>query len=295
MTRIAVVGTGRMGGAIARRLKRGGFEVSVWDRTRSKAEALGVGRVANSPADAVWEAGVIISMVTGPQAVRAIYFGDTGIFQAAVSKTIVDMSTAGPDAAEELANSAEAHGARLVSAPVIGSVPAVESGTALVLAGASRVEDLEPARPVLERLGEVRYVGDQRTAAALKLVANSMLAIVTAATAELMTTAVDHGLDPAQVFWLLARVAPGIKAREAGFLNNVHEPTMFAVRDMLKDLDLGLALYQPSEASRPSVPIVSLVRDLFAGVAAQEPELDISAIVDAYSKETLGRREPVGT
>ena len=96
MTRVAVLGTGKMGGAIARRLKKGGFDISVWDRTRSKAEALGVGRVADSPADAARGADVVISMVTGPQAVREVYFGENGVFQASASKTIVDMSTTGP-------------------------------------------------------------------------------------------------------------------------------------------------------------------------------------------------------
>ena len=86
MTRVAVLGTGKMGGAIARRLKKGGFDVAVWDRTRSKAEALGVGRVADSPADAARCADVVISMVTGPQAVRDVYFGENGVFQASANK-----------------------------------------------------------------------------------------------------------------------------------------------------------------------------------------------------------------
>ncbi len=64
MTRVAVLGTGKMGGAIARRLKTGGFNVSVWDRKKSKAEALDVGRVAESPADAVGDAEVVVSIVT---------------------------------------------------------------------------------------------------------------------------------------------------------------------------------------------------------------------------------------
>jgi len=97
MTKVAVLGSGKMGGAIARRLKQGGFEVSVWDRTRSKAEALGVGPVADSPAAAARSAEVVISMVTGPQAVRDVYFGENGVFQTASNKPIVDMSTIGPD------------------------------------------------------------------------------------------------------------------------------------------------------------------------------------------------------
>src|ERR1700732_2692724 len=107
MTRVAVLGTGKMGGAIARRLKAGGFDVSVWDRTKSKAEALAVGRVVDSPADAARGGGVGVSMVTGPQALRDVYFGPAGVFEGAAERTIVDMSTVGPAAAQQLADAAE--------------------------------------------------------------------------------------------------------------------------------------------------------------------------------------------
>jgi 3-hydroxyisobutyrate dehydrogenase len=272
---VAVLGTGKMGGAIARRLNAGGFQVSVWDRTKSKAQALDVGRVADSPADAVREAEVVISMVTGPEAVREIYFGPAGAFAAVGEKTFVEMSTAGPGVTQELANAAKLIGAKLIEAPVMGSVPAVNSGTLVILAGAAQIEALEAARPVLRQLGEVHYVGDLGSAATLKLIANSFLAILSAAAAELMAAGTRQGLDPEQIFWVLTRAAPGLKAREAGFVGAVHEPTMFAMRDMLKDLDLGLPLYQ-------AAPLTSLTRELFARVAAQAPDLDISAIVNAY-------------
>ncbi len=279
MTKVAVLGTGKMGGAIARRLKTGGFDVSVWDRNKQKAEALDVGRVAGSPAEAVRSADVAISSVTGPQAVRELYFGPAGVVEGAAGKTLVEMSTTGPAVGLELSDVASRKGAKLIQAPVMGSVPAVDSGTLVILASAERIDDLEPVRPVLQRLGEVHYVGGLGSAPALKLVANSMLAIVGAAAAELMVAGTRHGLDPAQIFWVLSRVVPGLKVREAGFLENVHRPAMFAVRDLLKDLDLGLALYQPP------VPLTFLARQLFAAVAARTPDLDISAIVNEYAKE----------
>jgi 3-hydroxyisobutyrate dehydrogenase len=287
MTSVAVLGTGRMGGAIARRLSTKGIDVSVWDRTSSKAEALSVGRVARSPADAVRGAEVVISMVTGPSAVRDVYFSPAGVFEVAAERaiTIVEMSTAGPGITRELAIAAERNGAKLIEAPVLGSVPAVESGTLVILAGADKIEDLAAARPILQHLGEVHYVGEPGSAAALKLVANAMLAIVSAAAAELLSAATHHGLNPEQVFWALARIAPGLRVREAGFVRDVHLPTMFAMRDLVKDLDLGLALFQPDPGSGSKVPLTALVRELFAGVASRAPELDITAIVKAYSKE----------
>ena len=289
MTRVAVLGTGKMGGAIARRLKKGGFDVSVWDRTKSKAEALGVGRVADSPADAARGADVVISMVTGPQAVRDVYFGENGVFQASASKTIVDMSTTGPGIAHELQSGADLNGARLIEAPVIGSTPAVNSGSLFILAGVALPADLDAARPVLEQLGEVHYVGDLGSAAALKLIANSYLGIVSTGAAELIAAGASHGLDPEQVLTVLARIWPGLKLREAGFVKHLHEPTMFAMRDLLKDLDLALAFYRSAAPS--AVPLTSLTREMVAGVASTAPDLDISAIVKAYASDTAGAQQ----
>jgi 3-hydroxyisobutyrate dehydrogenase-like beta-hydroxyacid dehydrogenase len=288
MTRVAVLGTGKMGGAIARRLKTGGFDVSVWDRTRSKAEALQVGPVADSPADAARKSDVLVTMLTGPQALRDVYFGPAGVFAAGSDTTIVDMSTVGPAAIHELADAAAAKGAKLVEAPVIGSVPAVNSGTLLILAGAALVEDLETVRPVLQQLGEVQYVGEIESAAILKLIANSYLGIVSAGAAELMAAGTAQGLEPERVFTILSRFAPGLKVRESGFVRNIHEPTMFAVRDILKDLDLALALYQRAPGVGSKVPLTSTARELFAGVAARVPDQDISAIVTAYSTSLPG-------
>jgi len=283
MTRVAVLGTGKMGGAIARRLKNGGFEVSVWDRTKSKAEALGVGPVADTPADAARGADVVISMVTGPQAIHDAYFGPNGVFQASSKKTIIDMSTTGPGTAKELGRAAEMNDSKLIEAPVIGSVPAVNSGSLFIMAGAALVEDLDAVRPVLEQLGEVHYVGELGTAAALKLIANSYLGIVSTGAAELMAAGTAHGLDPQQVFNVLARLWPGVRLREAGYLKHVHEPTMFAERDLLKDLDLALTFYRSAQPS--DVPLTSLTREIVAGVAAEAPDLDISAIVNAYASD----------
>jgi|SRR5256885_2931752 len=278
--KVAVMGAGKMGGAIVRRLKSQGFDVSVWDRTRRYAEALGVARVADSPAAAARAADVVLSILTGPQAVRDVYFGRGGVLEGAAGKTLVEMSTAGPGIEQELARAAPLNGATLIEAPVIGSVPAIESGTLVILGGAAHAEDLEPARPVLQQLGELHYIGPLGSAAALKLVANGFLAIVSAAAAELMAAGARRGLDPERIFWVLSRAAPGLKVREAGFVRHVHEPALFAARDLLKDLDLGLSLYDGAR-----LPLTSVARDLFAKVAAQTPGFDISAIVQAYSNE----------
>ena len=254
----------------------------LWDRTRSKAEALNLGRIADSPADASRDAEVVVSMVTGPEAVRAVYFGQAGVLEAAAGKTIVEMSTAGPNVTAELASAAKQVGARLIEAPVLGSIPAVLSGQLVILAGADDLDDVEAARPVLQALGEVHYVGGLGNAASLKLVANSMLAIVTTSAAELLAAGTSIGLDPEMVFWILSHFAPTLTMRESGLLCGVHEPAMFAMRDIVKDLDLALELYRRAAGSRFHQPLTSLTRELLQGVAARTPDLDLSAIVEGY-------------
>jgi len=280
MTTVAVLGTGRMGGAIARRLNSSGLDLIVWDRTAAKAQALGVGRVAPTPADAIRDADIVISSLTNEAAVRDVYLGPHGAFATSAPSLFIEMSTAGPESIDELSREARTRRLRLLEAPVLGSVPAVESGTLAVLVGGSQ-QDLAEARPVLEHLGEIHYVGGSfGSAARLKLVANTMLGITSAAAAELLAAGTAAGLDREQVFWALVRFAPALKAREAGFMHDQHEPTMFAVHDLVKDLGLALDVYERANAA---VPLTQEVRALFAETASDSGDLDISAIVNAYS------------
>ena len=274
-TTVAILGTGKMGAAMARRLEASGFALTLWNRTPAKAEELGIGRVGATPAEATRDADVVISSLTNEAAVRDVYFGDDGVLQAAAGKLLIDASTAGPRVAEDLGREAQARGARLVEAPVVGSVPAVESGKLLILAAGDRA-DLEEARPVLEKLGDIVYAGPSGNAQRLKLIANSMLGITSAAAAELLAAGTAAGLDRTQVFSILTRFAPGLAARERGFLHDQHTPTMFAVRDLVKDLDLALEEY---ESSGSHMPVTRQARQLFAATMRQSPDLDISAIV----------------
>jgi 3-hydroxyisobutyrate dehydrogenase-like beta-hydroxyacid dehydrogenase len=125
----------------------------------------------------------------------------------------------------------------------------------------------------------VRHVGSLGSAARLKLVANSMLADVTLAAAELQVAGEGAGLDPDDVFWVLQRFAPALEARRAGYIEDRHTPPMFALRDLRKDLDLALALFAKSAAP---TPLTSSSSDLISAAAAATPDLDISAVVRPY-------------
>jgi len=289
-TRVAVLGTGRMGSAIARRLAETGIELVLWNRTRWHADELGVGTVVATPADAVARVDVVITSLTGPDALRATFGGPTGALAAARGQLFVEMSTAGPDVIEELAPRIATAGATLVDAPIIGAPPAVLHGTALIIAG-GRSADVERARPVLERIGEVRYVGPLASGARLKLVANSMLGALVLVAAELEAAGERVGLDRETIFEVITRFVPSLTMRRAGYVEDRHEPTMFALGDLLKDLDLALGIFHRANAH---VPITALVRESVDEAAAEDADLDISAVVRRYARShrTQTQHEP---
>ena len=279
---VAILGTGKMGGAMARRLKAAGHELALWNRTRSRAEALGVGTVAATPAEAASRAEVVISILTDANAVRAAYLGADGAAGVAQGKVFVEMSTAGPDIARELAPLIDRAGGLFVEAPVLGSTGAVESGQLIIFTAGSDAA-IERARPVLKDLGEVRPVGDVGSAASLKLVANSMLAGVTALAAELQSAGTAAGLNPEDVFWVLSRIAPVLNARKAGFVEHRYSPVTFALRDALKDLRLALDLYERTGAT---TPLTQATRVLYERAAETAGELDMSAIATIYERKS---------
>jgi 3-hydroxyisobutyrate dehydrogenase-like beta-hydroxyacid dehydrogenase len=276
--RIAILGTGKMGSAIAGRLADVGFELSVWNRTRERAEALGVGTVADTPATAVRDSDVVISNLTGAEAVRSTYLGPNGALSQGRGKLFIEMSTAGPDLLPSLAADVAAAGGRLVAAPILGAPPVMRAGQATILVGGGD-GDVDAASPILGALGTVRHVGPLDSGARLKLVANSMLADVVLAAAELQVAGERAGLEPDDVFWVLERMAPLLAARRDGIVGDRHEPTLFALRDLRKDLDLAAGLFRGSDVE---TPITDVARDLVVAAASSYGDLDITAVARPY-------------
>jgi 3-hydroxyisobutyrate dehydrogenase-like beta-hydroxyacid dehydrogenase len=194
MTAIAVLGLGAMGGAISHRLLTAGHELSVWNRTLGRDEELiaaGAHR-AGSAADAVRNAEVVITIVTDPPALEAVLFGPDGAAPAIPqSATLIDMSTVGPtaiaSAVERLAPVA------VLDAPVLGSVPSVESGSLVILAGGDHVV-FERHTELLALLGRPIYAGPSGSGAMLKLVNNAASIATLVALGELLALTDRAGL-----------------------------------------------------------------------------------------------------
>lgn len=174
MPTIAFLGLGHMGSRMAARLVAAGHEVTVWNRTRANAEALTGARVADTPADAAASADIVISMLTGPDAVEAVLFGTDGVASTIrPGSVVVEMSTIGPTAATTLASKLP-DDVGMVDAPVGGSIGVAERGELAIFVGGTDA-DIATVTPVLEVFGTIKLCGGPSAGAAAKLVAITAL------------------------------------------------------------------------------------------------------------------------
>ena len=277
--RVAVIGIGLMGAAIARRLDEvGGFDLVLWNRTQARAEELGFGTVAQTPAAAVLGADLIVTSLLDPKAMRSVFAGTEGILTSIANQLVLETSTGGPAVLLELTGLLAEKGSSLIDSPLLGSTGAVLSGTLDIILGGDD-SDIERAWPVISALGEARRVGKVGDAAQLKLVHNTMLAVVSAITAEVLVAATAAGIDRVEAFTMLTRISPYMKRREGGFLHEDFNSVSFAMTGVVKDLDLAIDLFHDVDAS---MPLTVLARELYAEATRENGDLDMSAIIRRY-------------
>jgi 3-hydroxyisobutyrate dehydrogenase len=196
----AVLGTGIMGSAIARRLLAAGFAVRVWNRTRERAEPLAEAgaELADSPADAADQAEFVLTMLTDGGAVEATMFGRRGAGAAMADGAVwLQASTVGMRSAQELGQAAAVHDLTYVDCPVLGSREPAERG-ALVMLASGPDDAQERCAPVFDVLAKkVLWVGPAGSGSRLKLIANAWLIGVVGALAEAVALAQCTGVDPA--------------------------------------------------------------------------------------------------
>ena len=194
MTAVAVIGLGAMGRAVAARLLVAGHDVRVWNRTPGRDDELvaaGARRSA-TPADAVRDAEVVITMVTDPPALEAVLFGPNGAAPAIPdSATLIDMSTVGPTEISSVVERVAP--VAVLDAPVLGSVPSVESGSLVILAGGDHAV-FDRHTELLALFGRPIYVGPSGSGAMLKLVNNAASIATLVALGELLALTDRAGL-----------------------------------------------------------------------------------------------------
>jgi 3-hydroxyisobutyrate dehydrogenase len=196
---VAVLGTGTMGGPIARNLLRAGYEVRVWNRTSAKAEELASdgALLAPSPATAVAGVDVVITMLADGAAVQEVMAGASGALAALGPDAVwIQMSTVGVDWSDHLFVLAAGHGVTFVDAPVSGSSQPAEDGELLILAsGAEQTRSrLAPLFDVLGR--QTLWLGRVGDGSRLKLALNNWLAVLVEGMAECLTLSSALGLEP---------------------------------------------------------------------------------------------------
>jgi 3-hydroxyisobutyrate dehydrogenase-like beta-hydroxyacid dehydrogenase len=280
--RVAFLGTGRMGAAMAGSLCRAGFEVAVWNRTPSKAEAVAreIGaRVHATAADAVSSASVVLSSLADDEAVRDVYGSDGAAAGLGAGTVVLEMSTIAPRTVRELLPAVEERGASLLDAPVSGSVALAEKGELTVMVGGDQ-QALDRARPVLEALSKrILHVGDLGAGATMKLAVNALVHAINVAVSEALVLAERSGVERSvayEVFASGAGAAPFVLYKRAAFERPDETPVAFSLDLVAKDLDLILSLAEEVGAPMDQAVVnASVVR---AAVEAGLGSRDLSGI-----------------
>lgn len=290
---VAVLGTGRMGSAMAERLAERDVPVIVYNRSSERAAALAdrIGAtVAATPADAARRADVIITMVADGAAVQTLFDGPDGIASGIRRGSVaVDMSTVLPDTIRSVAPAIRTVGAGVLDGPVSGSVSTTRAGQLTIMVG-GEATDLERARPALEHLGSrIFHLGPLGAGAAMKLAVNTLIFGLNGAVSEGLVLAERNGIDRATAYEVLAASAAGapfVGYKRAAFVEPDTTPVAFSLA--LTDKDLGLIL-ELAGASRVSMPQAQVNRDVIQAASVSVGEDADFAMVASHLREE-GRR-----
>jgi 3-hydroxyisobutyrate dehydrogenase len=290
--KIGLVGLGHMGRAIYGRLSENGCEVVAWDRDAGamKAAAEQQMRLADSPRAVAAHGDVVVSSITEDHGVRAIYRGKDGFLSDDVKgKLFIEMSTLQPMTGRELAPVVEAAGARLIEAPVLGTIPQVRDGKLFALVG-GKAEDLERARPVLEKLTrKITHMGPSGAGYAMKLAVNLGLAAFIQATAESLVLGQREGLTLEQMLDVLseAPTANGWLASKKGLLKGEPADITLDLKTLRKDIMSAVATGALGGAGLPLSS--GVLTSLSAAVAHGWGDKDIGELA-RFFREHMGQK-----
>jgi len=283
---VALLGLGTMGAGMAANLLKAGFPLAVYNRSRAKAEVFAAqgARVAETPADAVRGASVILSMLADDAASRAVWLGTDGasgaLAAAQKGAVLVESSTVSPAWIAELAEAAQARGLDFLDAPVTGSRAQAAAGQLTFLVGGP-AEALAVATPVLEAMSkEILALGPVGSGAKLKLVNNFLCGVQIASLAEGIAWLERSGLDVDRALTFLKSGAPGspLLANLSARMTSRDYAVNFHLKLMSKDLQ-----YAGEAAAENGVELTTAAnaRRLFErAVALGFGDQDMSAVVD---------------
>jgi len=286
---VGFIGLGRMGSGIAGNLLKAGHEVTVYNRTRAKAEPLAAqgAKVADSPA-AACKGDAVFTMLADDAAVEGVVHGEDGVLAGLAQDAIhISSSTISVALSKRLAAAHAKAGQRYIAAPVFGRPDAAAAGKLFVVAAGS-ADAVQTAAPLFEAMGQRTFVVSQTPDAAnlVKLSGNFLIASVIESLGEAMALVGKAGVDKHQYVDILTSTlfgAPVYKTYGGLIADAAFEPAGFAAPLGLKDMRLTLAA---AEDLRVPLPIASLLRDRFLTLLAQGGDkLDWSAIGGLAAKD----------
>jgi 3-hydroxyisobutyrate dehydrogenase-like beta-hydroxyacid dehydrogenase len=285
---VAVLGLGKMGEAIARRLLNAGHALSVWNRTAVRSAGLaGAGaRVLSTPREAWAAADVCVTMVLDDAALREVTMGRDGLLTSGgEGRVLVDMSTVSPATSRSLADAAAKAGIDYLRAPVSGNPSVVEAGNLGIMVSGDE-EVFRRTEELLREIGpNVFYVGPGEEARVLKLALNLMIAGNAQLIAEALVLGEAHGLDRGRMLEVMGASAAGspfVKYKTAALVQDDYAAT-FTGHAMWKDLSLALAAAHEVQAP---LPVTATIQQLVEGcIGSGWGELDLMALLPRLRRE----------
>ena len=286
--RVAVLGLGLMGSAIAERLLGAGHDLAVWNRTAAASGPFAErgAAVLGRPADAWSHGDVAITMLADTAAVEAVLIGADGLLGAAAAgSTVIEMSTVSVKGSARMAERAGEAGAALLRAPVTGNPAVVAAGNLGIIVSGPRAA-YDAAEPMLRDVGPHHfYVGDGEQARVVKLAVNLMLGGTTQLLAEALVVGERSGIDRAAMLEVVggsAMGSPFVKYKTDALVADDYAST-FTTRGMYKDL--ALALECAGDVGVP-LPVTALVEQLLQGcIASGMGDVDFTALVPRLRRE----------
>jgi 3-hydroxyisobutyrate dehydrogenase-like beta-hydroxyacid dehydrogenase len=281
--KIAFIGLGNMGMAMAKNLLHAKHDVTVWNRTLSKADELKSdgAKAAKSPGEAAKDSEIAISMLADDHAVESAVLGEGGLAESLPKGALhIGMSTISVVLARRLAEVHHKHGQHYISAPVFGR-PEAAAAAKLFIAAAGDKASVDRATPVLEALGQrVFNMGDKpEMANVVKLSGNFLIASVIESVGEAVALARKYEIDAHKYIDLLTNslfAAPVYKTYGGIIADEKYKPAGFKIRLGLKDMRLAIAAAEGVDAA---LPIASMIHDhMLATIARSGDDIDWSAI-----------------
>lgn len=291
---VGFIGLGNMGIGMAKSLLRAGYKVTVYNRTRAKAEALtssasGSATVAATIADAC-NPGVVFTMMADDHAVSDAAFAPNGIVASLPKGGVhISCSTISVALADKLAAEHARAGQQFVSAPVFGRPDAAEAAKLAIVAAGDK-SAVERCRPLFEAMGpKLLVIGETPSQAnTVKLTGNFMIATVLESLSEAIAFARKSGIDAAVLLDFLTSTlfnAPVYKTYGGLILEGKYEPAGFVVPLGLKDIRLVL---QAAEARNVPLPIASVIRDRFLTAIARGHEKSDWSVLGQIAADDAG-------